>query len=89
MVRKQFYIAREQDESLKRKAKEYRISEAELVRWGIDEVTRGGGRFVADDEAWEAAKRHMEERARMKVPQRPRTWTREELYDERFDRLSD
>jgi hypothetical protein len=89
MVRKQFYIAPEQDETLKRKATELRVSEAELVRWGIDEVTRGGSRFVSDDEAWQAAKRFMEKRARMKVPQRSRSWTREELYDERFDRLSD
>jgi Ribbon-helix-helix domain len=88
-VRKQFYITSAQDKELKEAAREFRVSEAELVRWAIDEVTRTGGSFMPDDEAWKAAKTFMEKRAGMKVPQKPRTWTREELYDERFHRLSD
>lgn len=36
MIRKQLYITREQERSLKRKARELGVSEAELVRRALD-----------------------------------------------------
>lgn len=40
MVRKQIYIEPRQEEILKRRAKEMRITEAELVRRAIDQINR-------------------------------------------------
>jgi hypothetical protein len=79
MVRKQFYITKEQDEKLKRVAAFLGITEAEVVRRGIelavtDEVVR--------KEAWKRLKAFFEERRKIVVPQGPRTWTRDELYDD-------
>ena len=81
MVRKQVYIERAQDERLKQQAAEEGASEAELIRRGIDMVT-GKGRERRRDEAWQRLLQMMEARAKMKVPQQPRTWTRDELYDD-------
>lgn len=87
MVRKQIYIRPEQDKALERRSKELGISEAELIRQYIDDGTSRPS--VADrKKAWEEALAFMKERARMRVPQTGRTWTRDELYEERFDRYS-
>lgn len=79
MVRKQVYITKEQDEKLKKTAEILRTTEAELVRRGIELATK-------DDEirkqAVESLLAFMRERAKLKVPQSPRTWTRDELYDD-------
>lgn len=89
MVRKQVYITRDQEERLKRRAKETGISESELVRRGVE--------FVAEEDnesrdlsegAWEEAKRLIRKRMALKVPQTGRSWTREELYEERLGRFS-
>lgn len=89
MVRKQVYIEPRQDALLKKRAAELGVTEAELVRRGIDQVIRSGGRpFFPDPQAWLDLKAFMEERRTMQVPQTGRVWTREELYDERLDRYS-
>jgi hypothetical protein len=87
MVRKQIYIGREQDELLKQRAQELGVSEAELVRRGIEHVLESGPEEERK-RAWEDALAFMKERAKLKVPQTPRTWTRDELYDERPKYLS-
>lgn len=88
MVRKQVYITTEQDKLLKRRAKALGVTEAEVVRQGIELVSNSPASFPFDRKAWEELKRDMDKRARMKVPQTGRTWTREELYEERFARYS-
>ncbi len=88
MVRKQVYIQPEQEEMLKRRARELGLSEAALIRQGIDEVA-GRGRSASERErAWRELLDSMKERAKMRVPQTGRTWTRDELYEERFERYS-
>jgi len=87
MVRKQIYIKPEQDEALERRSKELGISEAELIRQYIDD---GSARPSAAEraKAWQEELAFMKERAKMRVPQTGRTWTRDELYEERFERYS-
>lgn len=88
MVRKQVYITKEQQALLKRRAKALGLTEAEVVRRGIELAGQPGTAFRPDPKAWEELKRDMEKRGRMKVPQTGRSWTREELYDERLERFS-
>jgi hypothetical protein len=83
MIRKQVYIEPGQEDLLKRRSRELGVSEAALIRRGIDEVAHRSSSAAFDRTAWEEELAFMEERARMKVP-RPRSWTREELYEERL-----
>ncbi len=87
MVRKQVYIEPEQDERLKRHAEALGVTESELIRQGIDLVTKP--RRLPEDEAlWQDALAFMRERGSLEVPQGRRTWTRDELYEERLDELA-
>ncbi len=88
MVRKQVYIEPHQDALLKRKAKELGVSEAELIRRGIDQVCRTPITLRPDLEAWEEMKEFIRKYRMFDVPQTGRTWTRDELYDERLERYS-
>ena len=88
MVRKQVYITTEQDKLLKRRAKALGVTEAEVVRRGIELAGTTAASLPFDSQAWEWLKRDMAKRARMKVPQTGRSWTREELYEERLARYS-
>ena len=81
MVRKQVYIEPEQEKLLKRRARELGVTEAELVRRGIDQIARRGAWLPVDPEAWQEAKNLIRERMRLRVPQTGRAWTRGELYD--------
>ncbi len=83
MIRKQVYITPEQNERLKREAAKRRVSEAEVIRYGIDALAKREEERLA---AWAKTKELMEERGRMKAPQTGRTWTRDELYDRGSDR---
>jgi hypothetical protein len=85
MIRKQIYIEPAQEELLKQRARESGLSEAALIREYIDEGVRRPS-AAERKKAWEEALAVMEERAKMKVPQTGRTWTRDELYEERFER---
>ncbi len=87
-VRKQIYIEPEQEQMLKHQAKKLGISEAELIRRCIDQAPSISDLSPFDEEAWEKVKAIMEERLSMNVPQTPRTWTREEIYEERLKRYS-
>ena len=80
MVRKQIYITEEQEQRLKRMANESGLSEADIIRRHLDESERL--------EIWQKELAYMRERAKMKVPQTGRQWTRDELYEERFERYS-
>jgi len=88
MVRKQVYIEPEQEELLKRRSRELGVSEAALIRRGIEQAARLSVPRVLDRRAWEDAKRFILERLAISAPQTGRTWTRDELYEERLERFS-
>ncbi len=82
MVRKQVYIEPAQEELLKQRARELGVTEAELVRRGIETIASGPAlAFARDRQAWEQELSFMRERMKIVVPQTRRQWTREELYD--------
>jgi hypothetical protein len=89
MIRKQIYIKPEQEKALKQRARALQVSEADLIRQGIESILGkpDGGVDIAD-QAWEDAKRFIRLRMAMKVPQTGRSWTRDELYEERLGRFS-
>lgn len=86
MIRKQVYIDARQERLLKRRARQLGVTEAELIREGIDLVERTAGPTVRRDRALEEYERLVQERARIRVAQTGRGWTREELYEERLAR---
>ena len=88
-VRKQIYIEPRQEEMLKRRARELGVTQAELIRRCIDQIGRASASLPPDQKAWEEARAVIQERMRIAAPQTGRTWTREELYDERIQRFSD
>ena len=85
MIRKQVYIEARQDRSLKRRARQTGVSEAELVRRGIDALDRGATDAVRDPDLWRAARAHIVRQRRAAVPQTGRTWRRDDLYEERLN----
>jgi hypothetical protein len=88
MVRKQVYIEPRQEELLKQRARELGVTEAQLIRLGIDQVARVPAALPPDRRAWEEEKAFARQRKRTGVPQTGRTWTRDELYDERLQHIS-
>ncbi len=90
MVRKQIYIEPRQEQLLKRRSRELAISEAEVVRRAIDQISRISPVASSDLRlrAWEEEKAFIEQRMQVTVPQTGRSWTRDELYDERLERYS-
>jgi hypothetical protein len=88
MVRKQVYIEPEQDDLLKRRAAELGVTESELIRWGIGQLARVPATTYLDDIAWQRELDFMRKRGRLKPLGRKRTWTREELYEDRLGRFS-
>ena len=81
MVRKQVYIEQRQDRYLKMLAKNLGVSEAELIRQGIDRGLAAISPPRPDPEAWKEIIRFIQARKRRKIPKGKRRWTREELYD--------
>lgn len=82
------YLEKRQDEALKRAARRRGVTEAELVREALDlrsRDSRVGG--APDREAWLSFKRFvLGERKQGPLAVRARTWTRDELYEERIGR---
>ena len=89
MVRKQIYIEREQEAFLKRRAQQLGVSEAELVREAIARAASVPIGAVPDLRAWEEERSFIERARCLDAPQTGRTWTRDELYEERLQRFSD
>lgn len=80
MIRKQVYIEARQEQLLKTLAKELHVTEAELIRRGID---RGLDRMAGvhlDPAAWDEAERYILARKRRGAVKGKRRWTREDLY---------
>jgi len=88
MVRKQVYIEPRQDALLKQRAKILGVTEAELIRRGIDEVTAATANYDDRMKAWDEMKQYIREHRSMEVPQTERGWTREEIYEERLARFT-
>ncbi len=87
MIRKQIYIKREQEEMLKRRSRELGVTEADIIRQGLDEVLSRGSSDGERLKAWQKELAFMKERAKKRVPQTGRDWTRDELYEERLGML--
>lgn len=88
MIRKQVYIQRRHQDILSRRATELNVTEAEVVRRAIEQIEQVPGRFVPDPQAWANFLARQEEREKTRYPQQERSWTRDELYEERFKRFS-
>ncbi len=81
MIRKQVYIEARQEQLLKALARDLHVTEAELIRRGID---RGLDRMAIlrpDPAAWGEAERYILSRMRKGTVKGKRRWTREDLYD--------
>jgi hypothetical protein len=90
MVRKQVYLEPEQERRLKQRARALGVSEAELIRRGISQVTRVERSALPDPDAWLEELAFMRNRARRKNRRAGmRSWTREALYEERLSSLPD
>lgn len=89
MVRKQVYLEPEQEKRLKQQAKALGVSEAELIRRGVGQVTRLPVEVPLDPKAWHDELAFIRKRARcLKALGQKRRWAREALYAERLPRVS-
>jgi hypothetical protein len=88
MVRKQIYISKRQQQLLKRVARKRKVSEALLIREAIDHQFQNVEQVSSSkSEAWQRALGLMKSlHAQGPLQDRPRQWTREELYAERINR---
>ena len=81
MIRKQIFIEERQNEALKRLALRTGRSEGALIREAVE-------RRLAEEQVAEAAWEDLLERwSRSPAPEGPRTWTRDDLYEERVGRF--
>lgn len=81
MVRKQLYIEARQEDLIKAKSKELNISEAELIRRGINATIVSATSVGKDLEAWESSKKFITRLMKKGRVEPGRKWRREELYD--------
>lgn len=89
MVRKQVYIEAAQEELLKQRASELSVSEAELIRRCLGHIGRLEAAVPVDWRAWQDELAFIHTRARLQQALgSQRSWTREELYEERLQRVS-
>ena len=86
MIRKQVYIATRQEHLLKRLAKELGVTEADLIRQGLDQILQAGVTFTPNPEAWERERAFIKQWAQKGKVKGKRTWRREDLYDRPLSR---
>lgn len=86
MVRKQVYIEPRQEEMLKEWAERTGKSEAEIVRQALDHWLDRKRQRREAEAAWEEVVTCSKERAAQGTASEGRSWTREELYEERLNR---
>ncbi len=86
MKRKQIYIAPAQDRGLRALARRRGQSESELIREGIDKVLVVPLQPRLDTGAWKEALTSIDRLIGLGPVKGKRTWTREEIYDERIRR---
>lgn len=80
MIRKQVYIEPRQEQLLKALARKLGVTEAELIRQGIDRGLQHGAEFRPDPAAWKKVERFILARMRKGALTGKRRWTREDLY---------
>ena len=81
MVRKQIYIAPEQDHRLKKIARELRTTEASIIRQGLERLFTVGVHSVQDLDIWKHELTFIKRRARLKLSPQKRAWRREDVHD--------
>ena len=87
MLRKQIYIPKRQQVQLKRLAKARGVSEAEVIRQAIErEVLLTAAQPAAGDRSALEEFLRLGSSRRATADTTGRTWTRDELYDERLNR---
>ncbi|MGD2158378.1 MAG: hypothetical protein PVG14_08360 [Anaerolineales bacterium] len=86
MVRKQVYIEPRQDKLLKRWAEETGETEAEIFRQALDRWFTSEQQRREAQSAWEQVLAFIQDRANLGSVSGGRSWTREELYEERLNR---
>jgi predicted DNA-binding protein len=84
MVRKQVYLEPDQNEQLKKWAEETGKSEAEIIREALDRWLEQERKLRDAEEFWEMEKSFIESRIAEGPVDGGRTWTREELYEDRI-----
>lgn len=84
MIRKQIYIAPQQDKMLKRLARQTHKSEAAIIRDAIEEHAQSLRDKQSRMKAWRAIEATADRLKKLPVTT-TRSWTREDLYD-RYDR---
>ena len=81
MIRKQIYIEARQEALLKRLAKDLGVTEAELIRQGLDQVIQAGIAVKPNLEAWKRERAFIVRWGKKGTVKGKRTWRRDELYD--------
>lgn len=78
MIRKQIYIAPQQNKMLKRLARQTHKTEAEIIRDAIEDYALQAARRK---EAWRQIEATIEQRMKLPAVEAARSWKREDLYD--------
>jgi hypothetical protein len=85
MIRKQIYMTEAQDGVLKAKARDLKVTEAEVVREALEVYqTYGGADMILDSSAWLQEREFLRQRlAAGSKDKKPAEWTwrRENLYE--------
>lgn len=81
LIRKQFYVTKNQDLLLKEKAKKLGITEAELVRQSLDAQLEKIGFPRQPVEVWQKEREFITELMAKGYKNSKREWKREDLYD--------
>ncbi len=80
-IRKQIYIDPRQEAILKRLGKEYRLTEAEVIRRAIDQFALTSYVPRRDLEAWESERAFILDLIDQGPAPGQRTWRREDLHE--------
>ena len=87
MIRKQIYLPKQLDDTLKRLSKKRGVSEAEVIRQALEHESRAGDRPYHNRQiVLESILRFSDERLALANTTQPLVWNRDEIYDERENR---
>jgi len=81
MIRKQIYIASQQQKILHKLVRATGKTEAQIIRDALDEHARNLSEREARIGAWREIEGTIEKRSRLPKPKAAAPWKREELYD--------
>jgi hypothetical protein len=81
MIRKQIYIAPDQNHRLKKIARELRTTEASIIRQGLDRLFTVGVHSIQDLNTWKQELSFIRKRARCGTPSPKRAWRREKIHE--------